>query len=513
MGKKKIIINIISSFAMQGVAIIYGLIIPRLIIETYGSEVNGLIVSITQFLGYIVLLEAGIGPVVKSALYKPISEKNKEKIKSILKSAQSFFRKIAIAFILYILILMFIIPNIVSDSFDNIFIISLIAIMAIGKSSEYFFGILNTLYLQAEQKNFIDSIIRIAIYIINIIIIYIVVKFKLSILIVQSVIDITFLLKPLIQYVYIKKKYNLNLRSKNIKKEELNQKMDALIHHIAFIINWNTDVVVLTILTNLKEVSVYSVYTLVLIGIRTILISVASVFEAPFGQLWAKENINELKRKFENFEKIYISILAIIYSIVFVTIIPFIQVYTVGIKDVNYIQPLFANLIVLAYLTHAIRVCYTTLIFPIGHFKQTSKGAWVEAIINILLSIILVAKFGIIGVAIGTCVALGIRAIEFMIYVSKKILNKKVWGSVKVILVAGSQIVIVIILSNILPEFDNISYIGWIIYAVQVGIIACLVIGTSSSIIYRSDIKEVINILKNLLKRKNSKIENNKIEK
>ena len=58
--------NIIFSLLNQVVTIVVGLIVPRLIIKTYGSETNGLINSITQFLGYITLLDLGFGPVVKS---------------------------------------------------------------------------------------------------------------------------------------------------------------------------------------------------------------------------------------------------------------------------------------------------------------------------------------------------------------------------------------------------------------------------------------------------------------
>ena len=50
-------INSISSLLLQMVTIISGFIIPRLILKTFGSEVNGLVSSLNQFLGYITLLE------------------------------------------------------------------------------------------------------------------------------------------------------------------------------------------------------------------------------------------------------------------------------------------------------------------------------------------------------------------------------------------------------------------------------------------------------------------------
>ena len=67
MRSKKAILNIISSLLLQVTTLICGFIVPKIIIEKFGSNVNGLVSSITQFLAYITLLEAGIGPVIKSA--------------------------------------------------------------------------------------------------------------------------------------------------------------------------------------------------------------------------------------------------------------------------------------------------------------------------------------------------------------------------------------------------------------------------------------------------------------
>ena len=65
MRSKKAIYNIVSSLVLQVVVLISGFIVPKLIISKFGSDVNGLLSSIAQFLAYISLLESGIGPVVR----------------------------------------------------------------------------------------------------------------------------------------------------------------------------------------------------------------------------------------------------------------------------------------------------------------------------------------------------------------------------------------------------------------------------------------------------------------
>lgn len=105
MRSKKAVFNIIANLFLQIFIFAYGFILPKIVIQKYGSNVNGLISSITQFLSYISLLESGVGPVVKSILYKPLSNHNKSEIEDILYSTEVFFKRIAYIFLVYILIL------------------------------------------------------------------------------------------------------------------------------------------------------------------------------------------------------------------------------------------------------------------------------------------------------------------------------------------------------------------------------------------------------------------------
>ena len=60
MKQSKIFKNIVTGFGGQLIAIILGLVVPRLFISSYGSDVNGLLSTITQLFTYLALLEAGI---------------------------------------------------------------------------------------------------------------------------------------------------------------------------------------------------------------------------------------------------------------------------------------------------------------------------------------------------------------------------------------------------------------------------------------------------------------------
>ena len=153
--KKLLALNSISSLFYQAISIICAFIIPRLILSTFGSDVNGLVNSISQFLGFISFLDMGISAVTKSALYKPLAEHDNKKISEIMVSSGKFYHKLAIILLCYVLILFFVYPIIVNRTFGFFYTIFLIAAISISLFAQYYFGIVNSLILTADQRSYI----------------------------------------------------------------------------------------------------------------------------------------------------------------------------------------------------------------------------------------------------------------------------------------------------------------------------------------------------------------------
>jgi len=495
MRSKKALYNIFTNLILQVIIVLYGFIVPKIIISNFGSDVNGLVSSITQFLAYITLLESGVGPVVKSALYKPIAKKDNKTIADILKTSEKFFRKISFVFILYIIILCIFYPLLITSNFSNLFTISLIVIISISTFAEYFFGMTYRIYLQAEQKTYIISIIQIITYILSIIITIILANIGANIHIIKIMSGLMFVIRPLLQNYYIKKKYNLNLKKAD-NSFKLKNKWDGLSQHIAAVIHNNTDITILTIFVSLKEVSVYSVYYLVIKGIKSIIQAFNNGIDSSFGDMIAKDENENLNKKFNLYEVMYFTISTIIFSSTIVLITPFIKVYTKGITDVNYIRYLFGYLLVISEYIWAIRLPYSSTTLAAGHFKETRIGAWVEAITNIVISIILVWNFGIIGVAIGTIVAMTIRTIEFIYHTNKYILKRNIFISLKKIILIIIETIFITFICNLVPFVNNISYFNWLTNALITLLIASLITITINLLFFKKEFKYIINLLK-----------------
>lgn len=468
MRKRKLILNTTTSLLNQLITIICGFILPKVFLNYYGSSVNGLITSITQFLGVIAFLELGVGAVVQSTLYKPLANNDNDEISRIIKSADKFFKKIAIAMILYTIVLMIVYPFITINRFNFFYTSTLIGIISISSFAQYYFGIKYQLLLNADQKSYIQLIIQIITLLINTIITVILIINGLSIHIVKLVTSLIFLIRPLSMYLYIKNHYKINNKV-IITTEPIKQKWNGLAQHLAAVVLSNTDVVILTLFSTLENVSIYGVYNLVVVGVKQIIVSLTTGTTALFGNMIAKKETKSLLNSFERFEIIMHFCVSVIFTITSLLIIPFVTIYTKGINDVNYIVPTFAIFITFAQAIYCLRLPYNILILAAGHFKQTQSSAIIEMLINIVISLICVIKFGLVGVALGTLLAMSYRTVYLVLYLRNNIIKRSINKFVRYIFID----ILVVLFSNIVcNKFPNeiSNYFEWFTLAIKVSL-------------------------------------------
>ena len=91
--KQKSIKNLVYTAMSQLISIAFGLILPRLFVTSYGSEVNGLLNSLGNFLICLSLFEAGVGAASLQALYGPVGQDQWDDIYGILSATNEYYRK------------------------------------------------------------------------------------------------------------------------------------------------------------------------------------------------------------------------------------------------------------------------------------------------------------------------------------------------------------------------------------------------------------------------------------
>lgn len=490
-------LNMLFSLLSQVVALICGLVIPQLMINTYGSEAYGATSSIANFLSYIILLEGGMGAVTRSALYKAFADRSNDQISSIICETKSFFRKVAIGFIVYVLIIALFFKQIShNDTFSYWYSFSLVIVIALSTFAEYFVGISYSVLLQADQVAYIGIIFKIIATIFNTIGVIVLVSLKCDILFVKLLSSIVFVIRPILLSLYVKKRYRL--KEIHSEKKYLRNKGTALGQHIAWTIHNNTDITVLTVFKDLSLVSVYSVYYMVVSQLQSLLNSFTAGMEAVFGNMYANKEKENLLNTFGYYETL-ISILGItVFSTAAVLIVPFIRLYTSGVTDADYINMPFAFFLIIASLLYIFRTPYGHMIIAAGRFKETRVAAYGEAIINIIVSVVLVIKLGLVGVAIGTVLATLFRFVWYVFYLSKHILHRSIGKWLKRMIINTITFMCAFIVGNlVLSYFEIKHYAEFIVPGILITTGAGLLTIGFNLLLFR---KDVFAIIKKLLK-------------
>lgn len=483
---KKLKMNTITSLMYQVVSIVSGFILPRLILQYYGSGVNGVVSSVTQFLSIISLCECGVGAVVQSALYKPLANNDIPEISKIYASSNRFFRRVAYILIAYIVVLIGVFPFINDGGYDFRFTATLILSIAIGSLAQYYLGITYQLILNAAQMVYIQMIVRAVCIVMNVIASMFLIINGSSIQLVKLVSSLIFIVQPLFYVVVVKKKYKID---KNIKysDEPIKQKWNGMAQHISNVVFENTSVLILTVMSTLENVSIYGVYHLVTNGLKLFFTSMTIGMKSYLGDLFARKETNVLNKAFDKFEWLMHTGSTLIFTVAGILIVPFVKVYTFGVNDAEYVQPIFALCMCVATAIYTIRLPYSYMIQAAGHFKQTQSSAIIEAILNIITSIVFVKLFGLVGVGVSAVVAMIYRTVYFIIYLSSHILHRDISKTMKNIFVDILSCV-VMVASTTWITLNNVTYFSWIVMAIEVFTICAVEMLLMNLVFYKDNI-------------------------
>ena len=270
-------------------------------------------------------------------------------------------------------------------------------------------------------------------------------------------------------------------------EDPIKQKWNGFAQHLASVVLGETDVVLLTFFSTYQNVSIYSVYFLVVSGINKLVMTAISGLESFWGNMLAKEEYDLLKKTFISFEALIHAGVTFLFVSTSVLIAPFVSVYVKGLEDSTmYYLPVFGTLLALAYGVQSLRIPYFRIIKAAGHYKETQNGSFISMILNILISVILVFKFQLVGVAIGTLVAMLYHTVYFAWYLRKNIINRPFKHFVKHMIID----IIVCVLGFIATSWlsmNAVTYGAWIVYAVKVGGIICVITLVLNLFVYRNE--------------------------
>lgn len=496
---QKAVYNVIAGMGEEIVTMICGLILPRLILSTFGSTYNGLVSSISQFISVISLMKAGIGGVTRASLYQPLANNDTQAISAIVNQTERFMRKVALLFVGFVLVFAAVYSLSLVGQFDWLFSFTLIIIISLSTFAQYYFGFTYSMLLSAGQKQWVTACVNIGAIIANTVIASVLILLGASIHMVKLGSAFVYVVSPIIINAYTRRKYKID-KTVAVKTDLLKQRWDAVAHEVANFINSNTDIILLTVFAGLGSVSIYSVHYLVINSLRKVVTHFISGFGAAFGDMYAKGENALLNKNLRLFELIVFSLVSIIYSVTFVMLTPFVMVYTHGVTDVNYYQPLFAFIITLAGAFSCMRIPYETIVKSAGHYKQTRNASIMEAVINVTVSIACVIKWGLVGVAIGTLAAAVYRTVLYASYMSKNVAKRSIGIFVQRLVTTGFVFAGTILLSQLYSTVADTAG-QWITGAFITTAIAVALTALLDLIFFWSDVISFGQKIRNVVRR------------
>ncbi len=498
--------NAIASLVLQFVLALSGIIVPRFFTTLYGSAVNGLVSSISQFITYLNLVEAGISTAGTVALFKPLADNDVKSTSSIMSAANKFYKQSGTIFLGLVMLLVIFYPFAVQDEIgDSSFIRTMIAVLALSGLVDYFVLGKYRMLLTADQRGYIISAAQIVGTVVMTALSIVMMDLGFSALAVKGMAALVYILRSVFVVIYSRRHYRgLDFKEKP-NMSAFDQRWAALVHQISGMIVLNSAVVLLTLMVDedaLVVVSVYSAYSLVACSLINVISAIQSGLSAGFGQVISKHEDDVLSKSYSTYEFIFFIIVFIAYACMGVLLYPFISIYSVDFADAaRYPSWTLTFLFTLAGFLQAVRMPAQTIINSAGHYKQTRSRALIEAGINIAVSLALVKPLGIIGVLIAACVSHTYRSADMIIYNAHHFLK----GSIKTTLLRILRNAAALILSvwagiKFIPTQCE-GWIVWFISAAVYGICVCVLFILVNVIFEPKQARATLGRLKDVVKR------------
>lgn len=476
--KKEMLLTVTSNLLLQIVTAGCGFILPPLIISTFGSSVNGMVASISQFIAYLNIVEAGVGGAAIAALYKPLALGDTKDRNAILSATTRFYNRSGVLFTVLIFVLAFVYPFIVGNEVDRLQSALMVLVLGITGVSDFFLIGKYRVLLTADKKVYVISLAQIGALIFSTIFSVFLIKKGFSIVFVKLVSSLIFITRYLFLSLYIRLHYLKICFQDEPNKEAICQSKNVLIHQMCSLIVFNSPVIIITFLCSLSEISVYTVYALVFTAVNQLLGSFSNGMQSFFGESLFTDSIEQTRSLFSRYEIIFFAIEGWFYAMAYLLIIPFMNIYTKNMTDALYIQPALALLFVLVGVLNNLRIPSSQLIIAAGHFRKTQWRSILEACINVVFGVVCTFIFGMKGVLLGTVCSGLYRGIDIIIYSNLHILRSRkfIFKSFLRVIAFFLFFYLAVIACRLIHISIN-NYFSWFVYAVITGLLLAFPLG------------------------------------
>lgn len=401
---KNLVYALVGQAAGVGINFFARIIFLKILTAEY-LGLNGLFSNILSMLS---LMELGVGSAMTFSLYRPLATKNTEKVKSLMRLYRISYITIGVLILVVGIAITPLLPYFIDEMPDineNINIVYILFV--VNTAISYFYSYKRSL-INSDQKRYIATAYRYIFYFLlnvaQIIVLY-VTKNYIWYLVTQII--FTFMENVVISrkadkmYPYLKEK-----DIKSLEKEDTNKIKKNIIatvgHKIGTIVVNGTDNLLLSKFVGLIPVGLYSNYYLITNALNTILGQIFTSITASVGNLVA---IESKEKTYSVFKKIFFLDFWIYGFSSICLIVLFNDFITIWLGSEYLFSLGIVLMIVINFYIAGMRKAVLTFRDATGLYWEDRYKPFVESIINLVASIILVHTLGTIGVFIGTFIS------------------------------------------------------------------------------------------------------------
>lgn len=401
---RKIFKNSFFSILDKILKLILGFIIRKLFIDYMGQELLGLNSLYSDVLGLLNLAELGIGTALQFNLYQPIVENDRERIGSILTVARRLYNIIGISVITVGIFISFFLQYIISENpFSPQFLQVTFILNVLGIGASYFY-VHKRLYLQSCEDTYVTNIIDTAIFVVATALKLIaILLFKNYYIYVVLLVAQNALSNYLINFACNKKYPGISDCHKvdpQDRKKLLRDLKDVIPVRIAYYIYSCTDNIIISSVMGLASVALLGNYQLVIVSVFSIAPIISDVMRSSFGNKIFEDT--DMK-KIIHYLKTYEYIQFLFSSFCSVTLYCLLDEFIGWWFGTRYLLPVvFTLVLTIDFYVHSMYQPLSMMYSATGKFKEDKVVVVSIELVNIVVSVFLALKWGLIGPALGT---------------------------------------------------------------------------------------------------------------
>lgn len=495
--------NFLTTFFTMMILALLGFVKIDAFLNNLGEELYAINQLFFQIFSYLSIAEAGIGAIIVQRYYKLLVNNEKEDICVAHTTAMKFLRQISTGMFIVGVVVSFFLNFLTNNSLSLGYMQIVFIIFMIRNLVDY------TMYtprflIQADQKSY-----KINTWVNS----YRIFELLIEVGLLYLKIDYMYILLPTIftriimNYIVNKvvyKEYPWLKTTPNTDKSILKGTKYLIGHRIAAIISNNTDILIISSFLKPLQVAIYGSYNYIIKFANDIVNMILNALLASFGNVMNMDNKNMHKQVFEEMNSMFIFLAGLLSIFLGVFLTKFVYLW-LG-KDMLMATGAFMCLIIILFQNIS-RVMLNATRDVKGWFKETQVYAYTEGTIKIILSIILVKRFGLLGVLLATVSANFIINIwTYPVYTYKTLFNSTPRNYyLKYFFNFILAAVIIFLSNNIIGNIDITNYFKLaIIIAIYMIIVSVLVTIINMILFksFRSLVKKLLELGKEIIKKK-----------